>query len=152
LRREGSHLYGLVITGAVLATVDPGFRLVRVAFVLLSTLAIYWAAETFVHWTTARTLLKRDLTKAERRSVMADGWPLVAASGIPLLILGIEAVLRVETPRALQVALGLNVVLLLGIGYQMGKAGGLRGISLMLAAALTGFLGLAMILLKSTLH
>src|SRR5436190_47298 len=79
LRREGSHLYGLVITGAVLASVDQDFRLSRVALVLLSTLAIYWVAETFVHWTTAQTLLKRDLTRTERRSVVADGWPLVAA-------------------------------------------------------------------------
>src|SRR3954453_10816777 len=67
LRRQGSHLYGLVITGAVLATVNQEFRLARVAVVLLSTLVIYWAAETFVHWTTARTLLQRDLTAAERR-------------------------------------------------------------------------------------
>ena len=152
VRRRASHLYGLVVTGAVLATANEQFRLVRVALALVSTLLIYWAAETYVHWTSTRTHLQRPLTGAERRSVIVDGWPLVAASGIPLMFLALEAILHVETAVALQVALALNVVLLVGVGYRMGKAGGLRGAPLIGSATLTGLLGVVFILLKSTLH
>ena len=48
-RQRAGHLYGLIVTGAVLATVPEDFRPIRIAVVLLGTLAIYWAAETYVH-------------------------------------------------------------------------------------------------------
>jgi hypothetical protein len=142
----------LIVTGAVLASVPHDFRLVRVAGVLLGTLTIYWAAETYVHWTAARTVLQRDLNATERRTVVIDGWPLVAASGIPLLLLAIEALLHIQTGVAVTIALLVNTGLLLIVGYQMGKAGGIRGIRLLGASALTGLLGIALIGLKTLLH
>ena len=63
------------------------------AIILLCTLGIYWAAETYVHWIAARTLVQRDLTPAERRKIIVDGWPLVAACTVPLLFLAGEALL-----------------------------------------------------------
>ena len=74
----------------MLATAADEFRLFRVAVILLCTLAIYWAAETYVHWIAARTLVQRDLTRQERRKIVADGWPLVAACAVPLMFLGAE--------------------------------------------------------------
>jgi hypothetical protein len=151
-RRRASHLYGLIVTGAVLATAPDDFSIVRVALVLFGTLCIYWAAETFVHWTAARTVLQRDLTRHEQRVVVLDGWPLVAASTVPLVLLGVEALFRVETKVAVNIALAVNTGMLLMVGYQMGNAGGLRGVRLLGAMALTGLLGAAMIGLKSLLH
>ena len=136
----------------MLATAPDDFEIRRVAIVLLCTLGIYWAAETFVHWTAARTVLQRDLTREEQRDVVLDGWPLVAASAVPLVLLFIEALLRVETPAALKIALVANVGMLLVVGYQMGRTGGLRGIRLLGAAGLVGLLGVAMITLKTLLH
>ena len=86
-RGAAAHLYGLIISGAVLATASPDFRLVRVAVILLFTLTIYWAAETFVHWIAVRTHVQRDLTGDERRAILSDGWPLVTASAVPLVFL-----------------------------------------------------------------
>lgn len=151
-RRRASHLYGLIISGAVLATAPDDFRLARVAVLLLFTLCIYWAAETYVHLMAARTLLRRDLTGAERRGIVVDGWPLVAASGIPLAALALEAVLGVETKVALDVTLGVNSVLLFFVGWQMSRAGGLTGARLVLSATVAGLLGVTMIVLKTLLH
>jgi hypothetical protein len=151
-RRRASHLYGLVVTGAVLATAPDDFRIRRVALVLLGTLAIYWAAETFVHWTATRTVLQRDLTRHERRAVVLDGWPLVAASAAPLALLLVEALLQVDTGTAVNLALVATILMLLVVGYRMGKTGGLRGIRLVAAATLVGLLGVAMITLKALLH
>ncbi len=151
-RRRASHLYGLVVTGAVLATAPDDIPIRRVALLLLGTLAIYWVAETFVHWTATRTVLHRDLTRHEQQTVVLDGWPLVAASGVPLALLFLEGVLRVETGTAVNIALAATVVLLVAVGYQMGRTGGLRGVRLVGASLLVGLLGVAMIVLKSLLH
>ena len=151
-RRRAAHLYGLIITGAVLATASEDFRLARVAVILLVTLAIYWAAETYVHWIAARTLVQRALHRDERRRIVADGWPLVAASGVPLLFLFLEALVGVETSVALDLTLAVNAVLLFVVGWQMGRAGGLAGAQLALSVAATGSLGLLLITLKTLMH
>ena len=151
-RRRAAHLYGLIVSGAVLATAPDDIRLVRVAILLLCTLGIYWAAETYVHWIAARTLVQRDLNREERRQIVADGWPLVAACAVPLMFLGVEALLGVETSVALDVTLAVNAILLFGIGWQMGSAGGLAGVRLALSAGMTGVLGLALIALKTLMH
>ena len=151
-RRRAAHLYGLIVSGAVLATAADDLRLIRVAVILLSTLAIYWAAETYVHWIAARTLVQRDLSRVELRAIIRDGWPLVAASAVPLLVLGLEALLGVETALALDVTLAINTVLLFVVGLQMGRSGGLTGARLLLSAGTTGLLGVALIALKALMH
>ncbi len=151
-RRRASHLYGLIISGAVLATAPDDFRLARVAVLLLGTLCIYWAAETYVHLMASRTLLRRDLTRAERRAVVVDGWPLVAASGIPLAALAIEAVLGIDTKVALDITLAVNAVMLFVIGWRMGRVSGLSGARLVFAAGVAGLLGVTMIALKTLMH
>jgi hypothetical protein len=151
-RRRAAHLYGLIICGAVLATAPDEFRLVRVAVLLLGTLCIYWLAETYVHWMAARTLLRRDLTRPERRSIVVDGWPLVAASAVPLAALAIEALVGIDTKAALDITLALNAVMLFAVGWRMGTVSGLTGAKLVLAAGIAGLLGVTLIGLKTLMH
>ena len=152
LRRRAAHLYGLIVSGAVLATAPDDFRLVRVAILLLGTLGIYWAAETYVHWIAARTHKQRGLNREEQRKIVADGWPLVAACAVPLMFLAGEALLGMETSTALDLTLAVNTILLFIVGWQMGTGGGLAGVRLVLAAGATGLLGVALIALKSMMH
>jgi hypothetical protein len=151
-RRRAAHLYGLIVSGAVLATASDDFRLARVAIILLLTLTIYWAAETYVHWIAARTLVQRDLTRDERRRIVADGWPLVSACAVPLAFLAAEALLGMETSVALNLTLAVNAVLLFIVGWRMGVAGGLSGVRLGLSTGGAGLLGLALIALKTVMH
>lgn len=151
-RRRAAHLYGLIVSGAVLATASDEFRLGRIAVVLVVTLLVYWAAETYVHWIALRALVQRDLTSGERRMIVRDGWPLVAACGVPLLFLGLEALVGMETSVALDLTLAVNAVLLFIIGWQMGEEGGLAGVRRVLSAVITGLLGVALITLKALLH
>jgi hypothetical protein len=151
-RRRASHLYGLIVSGAVLATAPDEFALVRVGIILVGTLAVYWAAETYVHWIAARTVLQRGLDRAEGRAIVADGWPLMAASGVPLALLAVEALLGVETRVALDVTLAVNAVLLFLIGWRMGRVSGLMGARLVLSAATAGLLGVMLVVLKTLLH
>jgi hypothetical protein len=71
---------------------------------------------------------------------------------VPLLFLGLEALLGVETSVALDVTLAVNTVLLFLVGWQMGKAGGMTGARLALSVGASGLLGVALIMLKSLMH
>ena len=151
-RRRAAHLYGLIVTGAVLATAPDDFRLVRVAVLLLGTLCIYWAAETYVHWIAARTVLQRPLRREEIRGVVRDGWPLVAACAVPLVLLFLEALVGMETKKALDLTLAVNAALLFALGWQMGRSSGLGGARRLGAAVTAGLRGILMIVLKTQLH
>lgn len=151
-RRRSAHLYGLIVSGAVLATAPESFRIGRVAFMLVATLAIYWIAETYVHWIATRTIHGRDLTRTERMRIIKDGWPLMAACIVPVIVLLGEAVLQIETDTAIKVALMVNTLLLGAVGWNMGRAGGLRGARLVASSFVTALLGVVMVVLKTTLH
>lgn len=151
-RARAAHLYGLIVSGAVLATASEEFRLGRIAFVLVTTLVVYWGAETYAHWIALRALVQRNLTTSERKMIVRDGWPLVAACGVPLLFLGLEALLGMETSVALDLTLAVNAILLFIIGWQMGEEGGLTGSRRAISAGVTGFLGVALIAFKALLH
>ena len=87
-RRQASHLYGLIVSGAVLATAPDDFRLVRVAVLLFGTLVIYWAAETYVHWIAARSVVQRHLTgggaSGHRARRLAAGGVLCGSGRLPV--------------------------------------------------------------------
>ncbi|ACQ82375.1 hypothetical protein Bcav_4135 [Beutenbergia cavernae DSM 12333] len=150
--RRSAYLYGLIITGSVLAAAPEDLGLVRVAALLGGTLVVYWSAETYADCIAARTVLGRPLDAHERRRVLTDGFPLVAACAVPGVVLLAEAVLRVEPALAVDVALLVNVVLLMVVGWRMGTAGGLTGGKRALTTAAAGLLGVAMIGLKLVLH
>ncbi|OLT48085.1 hypothetical protein [Cellulosimicrobium sp. CUA-896] len=152
VRRRSAYLYGLVITGSVLAAAPTGLGLVRVAALLGGTLVVYWCAETYAHLIAARTLAGRALTGTERREVATGGLPLVAACAVPVVVLLVEALLQVEPSLAVDVALTVNVGLLVVVGWRMSTAGGLRGARRVLTTAGAGLLGVAMIVLKLSLH
>ena len=135
----------------MLANADSS-RLSLIAAGLFGTLLIYWAAETYVHWMAARQVHRRDLTAEERRTIVVEGWPLVTACTVPLVLLLVEGLLGVEPGPAVKIALGVNAVLLVLVGYAMSRASGLSGWRLVVSAAAAGLLGLAVIALKTLLH
>ncbi|MFN8158203.1 MAG: hypothetical protein U0R68_12340 [Candidatus Nanopelagicales bacterium] len=148
-RRRASYLYGLIVSGAVLAAASESYRISRVVVAMFATLVIYWASETYVHWIAARELLQRSLTAQERRHILLDGWPLVSASAVPAVVLLVEALLKVEDARAVDVALVVNTVLLLVVGYRMSKQSSLAGWRLWASTAIAGLLGVAIIAVKT---
>ncbi|WP_454048469.1 hypothetical protein [Cellulomonas sp. Marseille-Q8402] len=151
VRRRAAHLYGLVVAGSVLAAAPEDLGLARIATVVAGTLVVYWAAESYAHWIALRTHEGRPLHPDERREVLVDGLPMVAACLVPVLVLLAEALLHVPTGAGVRVALAANVVLLVLVGWRMSTTGGVRGLSRVLSAAGTGLLGVAMVVLKYTL-
>jgi hypothetical protein len=152
VQRRSAYLYGLVITGSVLAAAPADDGLVRVAALLAGTLVVYWCAETYAHLIAARTLARRALRPAERREVVTGGLPLIAACAVPVVVLLLEALLRVEPSVAVDIALTVNLGLLVVVGWRMSTAGGLTGLRRLATTAAAGLLGAAMIGLKLSLH
>jgi hypothetical protein len=52
------------------------------------------------------------VTSHERRIVVLDGWPLVTASTVPLILLAVAEALRLKTWLAVDVALGVVMITL----------------------------------------
>jgi hypothetical protein len=152
VRRRAAHLYGLVVTGAVLGAAPDTVALGTLVLALVGTLTVYWAADTYVHWMATRAVQGRSLDRQERRRALRDGLPLVAACTIPVIVLVAEIVLAVPTERAVRIALVVNVALMLGVGWEISTSGGLLGWRRVGSVLGTGLLGVAMITLKSLLH
>ena len=70
LKERAAYLYGLVITGSVLASAPPTLGLLRVAVLLGGTLLVYWCAESYAHLIAARSVARRPLHPDERRHVL----------------------------------------------------------------------------------
>jgi hypothetical protein len=152
VRRRAAHLYGLIVTGAVLGAAPDSVTLGHLVLALVGTVIVYWAADTYVHWMATRAVRGRSLDPRERREAVRDGLPLIAACTIPVVVLVAELVLSVSTERAVRIAMLVNIALLLGVGWEISTSGGLVGWRRAGSVLGTGLLGVAMIVLKSLLH
>ncbi len=147
-RRSASALYGLIIACAVLATASPDDRLVIVALTVIGTLAIYWIAETYVHLMAKRQSQHHELSAAQFRTIAMDGLPLITVTFAPLIALLVAALLGLSAELGENIALAVNIALLLTFGHRMSKDAGLQGVRLWVSTLLAGLLGLAMVGLK----
>ena len=151
-RRSASGLYGLIIACAVLATASPDDRLVFVALTVIGTLAIYWIAETYVHLMAERQSLHHELNRAQFAVIAKDGLPLITVTFAPLVAVLVAALLGLSAELGEDIALTVNIALLLAFGHHMSKDAGLRGIRLAISTLIAGLLGLAMVGLKIFLN
>jgi hypothetical protein len=104
-----------------------------------------------VRWVAAPSTSKRPLTRTERWETISDGFPLVLGCGVRALVVLIEAFAGVTTATAVQVALLVNVAVLIIVGWAMSPMTGLwRGVGSDMRV--TGLLGVAMIGLTTPLH
>ncbi|WP_265523127.1 hypothetical protein [Oerskovia flava] len=149
---RAAYLYGLIITGSVLAAAPEDLGILRVVGLLAGTLAVYWCAETYASMMAARARAGRPLTGSERRAVLLEGLPLVAACAVPVTVLFAEAVLRLEPSTAVDIALLVNLGLLGIAGWRMSTRSGMTGWRRVASTAFAGLLGAAMIALKLSLH
>jgi hypothetical protein len=145
--RQAAGIYGLIVTAAVLASAGGHLRTAALVLAVFVTLLVYWLAEEYAqvgeHASAGHLPTWRSI-----RSALADKWPMVSASYIPLLVLVGVRLLGASPPSAAYLALALTVVMLTFYGWSAGRAVGLHGVALLLMTAAAGALGLVMILLK----
>jgi uncharacterized membrane protein YdjX (TVP38/TMEM64 family) len=151
-RRRASSLYGLIIGGAVLATSGVEERLMFIALSLVTTLAVYWVAETYVHVMAERGVEGHELSRRTALTIAQDGLPLISVSAVPLGVLLVCALAGMSSVKAADWALYANTLVLLVAGYRISRDAGLSGARLGVSVFISGLLGLAMVGLKIALN
>jgi hypothetical protein len=151
-RRRAASIYGTVVTAAVIAAGGNQLTSAQLAVTVVVTLVVYWLAEQYAELLGAQTHDGRLPTLSVVRSSLAEAWPMVTASFIPVASIGVAVLFGASSPGAAQVALVVAVVLLILHGYNAGRTAGLRGGQRLFVTVIAGLLGVAMIILKSVLQ
>jgi hypothetical protein len=151
-RRRAAGIYGTIVTAAVIAASSATLSSVALEVTVLVTLVVYWLAEQYAELLGEHTEVGR-LPDWERvSSSLAAAWPMVTASFVPLASLLVARLSGASRSQAANIALCVTIALLAIHGHAAAKAGGLRGIRLVLVATIAGLLGLVMVVLKVILQ
>src|SRR5262245_42844309 len=104
---EASHapsgIYGTIICASVMAAASELDAVGEVAFTVLVTVLVYWIAERWSH-VLAAGIRGRALSRHESRRVLVEGWPMVQASYLPLIVLVLAGILGANTTAAVNIA------------------------------------------------
>jgi hypothetical protein len=150
--RRAAGIYGTIITAAVIAASGNTLSTAALEITVLVTLVVYWLAEQYAALLAEHTHAGHLPNRRTVSSSLAQTWPMVTASFVPLATLIVVRLGGASAPAAAYAALAVTIVLLLIHGYTVGKAAGLRGVRLVVISATAGLLGLAMVALKVALH
>jgi hypothetical protein len=151
-RRRTASIYGTIVTAAVIAAGGNQLSSAQLVVTIVVTLIVYWLAEQYAELLGAHTHDGRLPSLALVRSSLAEAWPMVTASFVPVASIGIAVLFGASSSDAAQVALIVTVVLLIMHGYSAGRAAGLGGKQQALVTIIAGLLGVAMVVLKSVLQ
>ena len=123
----------------------------QVVITVVATLFVYWATERYAELLAAGARGR----VLDRRKVMAalrHGWPMLESSYTPVVVLLVASVLGAELKTAVLAALCLSTVLLAGLGYGAARRSDATVGRALGWAAMSGLLGVAVIVLKLALH
>jgi hypothetical protein len=148
-RRRAAGIYGAIITAAVMTAGGASLPTTALAVSVLVTLVVYWLAEQYAEV----------LGEPERnggwprwpyaRKALADSWPMVSASFVPIVALVVARVAGASASSAATVGVVVAIVLLTIHGWSAGRAALLHGWQLVAATAIAASLGLVLVVLKN---
>lgn len=149
--RLTAGIYGVIVSSAVMtaAHVDSVGRL---AFFVLVTLSIYWAAERYARVMAALIAQGHRLSRHQFRTLLTHGWEIVTTSVLPLVVLVTTGQLGADISTSIFAALVVGTALLCLAGWEVGRSGHLTFGERVASAAVAGTFGVLMILLKALLH
>jgi hypothetical protein len=151
-RRRAANIYGTIVTAAVIAAGGNQLSSAQLAVTIIVTLIVYWLAEQYAELLGAHTQDGHLPSIGLVRSSLAEAWPMVTASFVPVASIGVAVLFGASSSYAAHVALIVTVVLLVVHGYNAGRTAGLRGWQRLLVTVIAALLGVAMIILKSVLQ
>jgi hypothetical protein len=150
--RRAAGIYGTIVTAAVLAAGGNQLTSLALAVTVVVTLVVYWLAEQYANLLAEHTHAGRLPSGHQIRANLADAWPMVTSSYIPVGVLLAASALGASSTWAARAALAVAVVLLVIYGHAAGRAAGLKGVRLLAVTTAAGLLGVAMIVLKTLLQ
>lgn len=148
---EGT-ITGTVVCAAVIAYAGGDVESVwHLTAAIVGTVAVYWIAHLHA-MTIGSALTHRHHPLAAVRHALAETWPILGASVLPVAALLLCTLLGAEVGTAAWVALVTTIVLLTGYSYVAGRRGGLDRWGCVGAATAGAAVGLLVALLKVGLH
>jgi hypothetical protein len=144
-------IYGLIVSAAVMAASHAASAAAMIVAILV-TLAIYWAAERYSRLVAERIHAGHRPTWRQIRVQLTAGWEMVATSALPLAVLAVLRLAGVRLDRAVLWAMVCSTLLLCVAGWEIGRHGQLTLAERLASTAVAGVFGVALILLKATLH
>ena len=151
-RMSGQHraagIYGAIITAAILDTAGGKLPTDVLVVGVVATLVVYWLAEQYAEVLGGQIAAGAVPTWDHIRGQLAETWPMVNASFLPLVALALARVAGASALAAANVGLIVVVVLLTVYAWAAGRSSGLHGRQLLVATFIAIGLGLAMIGLK----
>jgi hypothetical protein len=149
-RGQAAAIYGTIISGSVMASA-PQTSIPAVVAAVLVTVFVYWLAERYADLLGAYAQ-GHHLTGADVRHSLREGLPMIQASYVPLMVLIGASLLGAGTPTALTIAMGFTIAWLFFMGYIAGRRRGVTGWPLAVVTGAAGLLGVALMILKLSLH
>jgi hypothetical protein len=148
---EGT-ITGTVVCAAVIAYAAESTDSVwRLCAAILGTVGVYWLAHLHAE-TIGSSLTHSHHPLAALRHALAETWPILGASVVPVGVLLGATLLGAELRTAAWIALAVAIALLTGYSYVAGVRGGLDTWGRWASAAAGLGLGLLVVLLKVGLH
>jgi hypothetical protein len=148
-------IHGTVVGAAVMVAASLHGSLGEILVTVLVTLLVYWVAERYAHLLAAGVRGRRagwKETRAAIARVVREGWPMVEAAYLPLVVLVVAYLITARLTVAVVASLGMSTLLLVALGYLAARRAGATGGGALGWAALSGVLGLATVSLKLFLH
>jgi hypothetical protein len=148
-------IHGTVVGAAVMMAASLHGTLRDILVTVLVTLFVYWVAERYAHllaagvrgrhagWRGTRTAIARELR---------EGWPMVEAAYLPLVVLIVVELLTDRLEVAVLASLATSTLLLIALGYLAARRAGAGGAGALGWATASGVLGLVTVCLKLLLH
>jgi hypothetical protein len=148
-----SAIYGEILLLAVLAAVgDHHVAAGTVLVTVVSSQLVFWLAHAYSETIGRQVLAEERIDHESFGRILEHEWPIVQAAGPTVVLMGLAMVDVLETATGIDLAIALGVLSLLGWGFAAGRRSRdtLRG--QLLAGALSGALGLAIVGLKIAVH
>jgi hypothetical protein len=153
-RRAAPAIYGQILSTAVVATLseDVEYSVKDVLLAVVVTTVVFWLAHVFAESTARRLTIDRNLTLAEVVVVGREESAMVLAAIPTVLVLALGAFQAIDRNLALDLAIGLGVAELVGLGLVIARrshmgVGGTLG-----SVVLTASFGLVIVALKVAVH
>jgi hypothetical protein len=150
-RELADAIHGTVVGAAVMVAASLHGTLGQVVITVVATLFVYWATERYAELL-ASGARGRVLDRRQVGAALRHGWPMLESSYSPVVVLLVASVLGAELRTAVLAALCLSTVLLAGLGYGAARRSGAAVAGALGWAAMSGLLGVAVIVLKLALH
>jgi hypothetical protein len=147
--RPADGIYGTIITASVLASAGDELAAGPLAVSVVITIAVYWLVDVYSELLGGHFERGRLPSWEEVRTAMFVAWPMISASFIPLVVLGLGRLSGLSHSSAATGALASALAMLVIYAWTAGHAAQLRGGRLAFVTSIAAVLGILMIVLKN---